>query len=182
MSRPWELLETEYLRRTPWRNARVDRLRIGNGDEISYLYFESPTAVFVVPLMRDGTIALIREYRHPVADRPWAVPAGSVDDEMPESAATRELAEEIGGTCTELVPLGWVYAGSAQTNQKSYAFLATGVSLGPTDREATEEIEMLLLDAEEVFARARGGHIKDSQSALALLMAEPHVRERLSRR
>ena len=183
MSEPWTTLESTLLHRNPWRSVRVDRVRLHTGDEIEYTYLETPPAVFVVPLMRDGTIVLIRQYRYPVRDWAWEVPAGSPGEESLEAAARRELAEEIGGTCGELVLLGWFYSSSAQMSLKSHAFLALDVQLDRTpDHEPTELLEVVTLDPNEAFARARDGRINDGQSALALLMAEPLVRRRLSAR
>ncbi len=68
-----------------------------------------------------------------------------------------------------------------QISRFSAGFLALDVELGATDREPTELMEVVLLDPEEAFTRARDGRINEGQSALALLMAEPLVRERLAR-
>jgi ADP-ribose pyrophosphatase len=183
MDEPWTTLESTILHRNPWRSVRVDRVRLHAGDEIEYTYLETPAAVFVVPLTDSGKIVLIRQYRHPVRDWAWEVPAGSPGEESLEVAAHRELAEEIGGTCGELVSLGWFYSSSAQMNLKSHAFLALDVRLDRApEHEPTELLEAVLLDPGEAFARARDGRINDGQSALALLMAEPLVRHRLRAR
>jgi hypothetical protein len=56
------------------------------------------------------------------------------------------------------------------------------VELGETAHEPMELLEVVLLDPDEAFARARDGRIDESQSALALLMAEPFVRAYLAGR
>lgn len=179
MSEPWTVLGTEYLQRSPWRDVRVDRVRIHTGDEITYTYLEAPSAVYVVPLTVDGRIAMIRQYRHPVRDWAWEVPAGSTGGEPAEVTARKELAEEIGGRCRGLAYLGWVYPETAHVGAKTHVFLALDVELGPTSLEPTELIELVLLAPEDAFARARTGRINDGQSALALLMAEPLIRAHL---
>lgn len=179
---PWTVLDSEYLHRSPWRSLRTDRLRTHTGEAIAYTYLETPAAVFVVPLTTDGRIALIRQYRHPVGDWAWEVPAGAHDEGDPELTARRELAEEVGGRCRELIPLSWSYPSPAHLRMRSYAFLATDVALGPSSLEPTELLEVVLLDPEEAFARARDGRVNEGQSALALLKAEPLIRERLAGR
>jgi ADP-ribose diphosphatase len=173
---PWEVLGSEYLLRSPWRDVRSDRVRIHTGDEITYTYLEVADAAFVVPLTTDGQIVVIRQYRHPPRAWCWEVVGGMVGPWGLVETARRELEEEIGGRCREIVPLGSYYALAASASGRNHAFLALDVELGETHREPMELMEIVLLDPDEAFARARDGRIDESQSALALLMAEPLVR------
>jgi ADP-ribose pyrophosphatase len=175
------VLETEYLLRSPWRDLRSDRLRLHNGQETRYAYLEGPEASFVVPLTVDGKIVVLRQYRHPPRAWTWEIVGGMVGAEGPEEAARRELAEEIGGRCRTLVPLGSFYALAPSVAGRNHAFLALDVELGETDREPMEEhLHLVLLDPDDAFQRARDGRIDESQSALALLKAEPLVRAHLA--
>ena len=179
---PWQVLGSDYAFQSPWRDLRIDRLKLHTGSEISYSYLEMPDAVFVVPLTTDGRIVVLRQYRHPVRTWSWEIVGGGVGSEGPAEAARRELLEEIGGTCSELVPLGSFYMAVATLTVRSHAFLALDVELGEDRREPMELLELLSLDPDEAFARARDGRIDESQSALALLMAESRVREHLAAR
>ena len=180
---PWEVLGTEYLLKSPWRNMRSDRVRTHTGHEIVYSYLEATDAAFVVPVTTDGKIVVIRQYRLPVRTWTWEVSAGMVAaGEPPIEAARRELREEIGGTCDELVPLGSYFACTGSITSRHYAFLGLDVTLSEPEHEPLELIELVLLDPDDAFARARDGRIDDAQSALALLMAEPLVRAHLARR
>jgi uncharacterized protein len=176
---PWMTLGGETLLASPWRTFRRDRVRLHSGAAIDYTYAETPRAAWVVPLTTGGEIVLIRQYRYPVRGWVWEVPAGAIGDEEPIAAARRELAEEIGGHCRELRPVGRFYSSSAHLSLEAHVFLATGVELDRPDREATELLEMVTLPADEAFARARSGAIDEGQSALALLMCEPLVRAAL---
>jgi ADP-ribose pyrophosphatase len=179
---PWEVLKTEYLLRTPWRSVRSDWLRIPTGAEVRYDYLDAPDAAFVVPLTVDGKIAVLRQYRHPV--RAWVseIVGGGVGPEGPDETAVKELREEIGGRCREMVPLGSYFMGSGAMNVRSYLYLALDVELGEAEREPMELVEVELLDPDDAFERARDGRIDESQSALALLRAEPLVRAHLATR
>jgi ADP-ribose pyrophosphatase len=145
---------------------------------------ETPgTAAFVVPLTTDGKIVVIRQYRLPVRAWTCEVVGGMVaPDEPPIEAARRELREEIGGACEQLVPLGSYFACSGVLTSRHYAFLGLDVELSEPALEPMELIDRILLDPDEAFARARDGRIDDAQSALALLMAEPLVRAHLAAR
>jgi ADP-ribose pyrophosphatase len=178
---PWEVLGTEYLLRTPWRDIRSDQLRLHNGEEARYDYFETADAAFVVPVTRDGKIVVMRQYRHPIRAWTWEIVGGGVGDEGPEEAARRELHEEIGGHCEKLIPLGTAYLSVASMNTRSYSYLALDVELGETERETMEELlEIVLLEPDDAFERARDGRIDESQSALAILKAEALIRAHLA--
>ncbi len=181
---PYRTVESRYLLKSPWRNFREDRVDIGNGREITYSYVETPQAVFVVPLTTRGEIVLIRQYRYPVRDWVLEVPAGSrsTPDEDPALAAQREVREEIGGDYRELVHLGRFYSSSAHLNLYSHIFLAVGVELNrEQDLEETELLQRLVLPAGEVLDLAHRAGISEGQSAYAVLLAEPFIREQLEK-
>ncbi len=179
---PWEVLDSEYLLRSPWRDVRRDQVRLHTGDEVTYTYLEAPEAAFAVPLTTDGKIVVVRQYRHPPRAWVWEVVGGGVGEDGLVATARRELLEEIGGRCRELVLLGSFYALAGAVSSRHHAFLALDVELGETHHEPMELLEIVLLDPDEAFDRARDGRIDESQSALALLMAEPRVRAYLAER
>jgi ADP-ribose pyrophosphatase len=174
MSKPWQILETTHLWESKWYNLRQDRVRIHTGDVVTYTYQEHPGAVFIVPVTSRGKILLVRQYRHPVGEWLWEVPAGAVDGgEDLAAAARRELAEEIGGTARKLRHVGHFFAAGSVSNLRIDVFLATGVRIEKSKREATELIETQAVPITEALAMARRGEIQDGQSALALLLCEP---------
>ena len=174
---PWLTLSTTRLWESGWYNLRQDRVRIHTGDEITYTFQEHPGAVFIVPVTVEGEVVLLRQYRYPVGEWLWEVPAGAVDgDEELEAAARRELAEEIGGTAAEMRYVGHFFAAGSISNLRNDVFLATGVRLGQSVREPTELIEVKVVPLAEALAMARRGEIKDGESALALLWCEPLLR------
>jgi ADP-ribose pyrophosphatase len=164
------------VHKDPWREIVTEQVRLHGGEERAYTYGRTTPAVWVVPLTVDLRIVLIRQYRHPVRDWCWEVPAGSIGPDGARAGAERELREEIGGTCTDLFEVGGFYSSSAHIDLRATVFLATGVTLGATSHEETELIEVVALPAKEVFRRAHAGEINEGQSALAILLAEPHVR------
>lgn len=176
---PWRVLHRRYLLQTPWRSFVVERVRTHTGDEIEYSFNESPDAVFVVPLTVDRKLALVRQYRHPVRAWAWEVPAGSFGAEGPAEAARRELAEEVGGAAAKLIKVGEFWATTGHLSHRNHFYLAVGVTLGEHEHEATELMEVALLDPAEALARARSGAIDDGESAFALLLCEPLIRQAL---
>jgi uncharacterized protein len=160
---------------SPWRAVLEDRLA-GVRGRTSYTYLAVPRAVFVVPVTDSGEIVLVRQYRHPVRDWTLEVPAGSVEDgETPLTAAERELVEEVGGRAREWRHLTTFYSSSAHLSLRSDAYLATGVVLGTPQPGEDEEVTVVSLPVAEALARARAGELVEGQTALALLLAAPHL-------
>ncbi len=187
----WQLQATTYPVATPWVRVREDVIELAQGQpSITYTYLEQPGAVFVVPVMADGTVVLICQYRYPVDQWCLEVPAGGLHDqvgayqrEVPRSAladlARQELAEEIGATCTELLYRGCFYPSTSRSDERSHVFLALGVTLDhPQALEHTELIELVLLPAREALQRARTAQIPDAKSALSLLWCEAELASR----
>lgn len=177
----WETLDTRFLWESGWYNLRQDRIRSQNGHEFTYTIVDHPGAVWVVPVTKDGKIALVWQYRYTVDDWCYEVPAGGLIPRLDQSErlaqseefARRELLEEVGGTAAELHFVGQFYTSNGISNEVAYVYLATGVELGKTDREPTELMEIRLVPAEEALRMARQGEISDGPSALALLWCEP---------
>jgi rSAM/selenodomain-associated transferase 1 len=178
-----ELADSELVAGSPWRAVLRDRLRDEDGRETAYSYLAVPRAVFVVAVTDAGELLLVRQYRHPVRDWTLEVPAGSVDDgETPREAAARELAEETGGRARAWRHLTTFYSSSAHLSLRSDAYLATGVELGEAAPEADEHVELVRLALDNALAQARAGAFAEGQTALAILLAAPHLNGSAGRR
>jgi ADP-ribose pyrophosphatase len=177
----WHLKETTYPFVTPWLTLRKDRIEVEDNGEIEYAYRESRGAVVIVPVTRDGRMALIKQYRYTVDDLCLEVPAGGMHDREgvdPEVVAREELREEAGATCEDLILISEVYSNNATTNEVMRVYLATDVEPGePVTHEVTEQIEVVIVSVSEAIEMARTGVMKDGLSALAVLQCEPKLRE-----
>lgn len=177
---PWTCLARSVVHENRFRRFFVDRVRIHTGEEIEYSWAQVAAAAFVVPLTDDGHLLLIRQYRYPVDRWVWEVPAGRIEGEPSVETARRELLEEVGGVARAIVPLGSCYSAAAHLHLACAFFLATGVVLErTTQREATELMDVRRLPVEEAFRLVRRGGDIEAQSGLAILMAEPTIRELL---
>lgn len=175
----FELAESELLAGSQWRAILRDQLRGEDGHETGYTYLAVPRAVFVVAVTAQDELLLVRQYRHPVRDWTLEVPAGSVrDGETAREAAARELAEETGGRAREWRHLTTFYSSSAHLSLRSDAFLATGVEVGTAAPDADEHVELVRLPLSQALERAHSGGFAEGQTALAILLAAPHLNGR----
>lgn len=177
----YERLSSCYLWQSRWYNVRQDQIRAPDGSELTYTVIEKPDAVWVLPVTAAGEIVLIDQYRYTIGDWCLEIPAGNIEPgHTPETMAARELREEVGGMAKRLVPLPEFYTMNGIGSERAIVFLALGVALGEPDREPTELIRLRRVPIEEGIQMARTGAIKDGPSALAILMAEPALREVLA--
>jgi ADP-ribose pyrophosphatase len=172
---PWTTLSSRPVHTTPWFTVREDRVRTQTGTELTYTYLERSGAVFVVPVLADGRIALIRTYRYVIGAWCWEVPAGGREDQTVQEAAARELREEIGGTAESFTTLGGFYLSNGTSNEYATVVLARGVVLADPAREPGELLYTVPMPAADAFRLARTGQIADGPSALALLLYEPYL-------
>ncbi|MCK6486088.1 MAG: NUDIX hydrolase [Phycisphaerae bacterium] len=132
-----------------------------------------PGAVVVLPVLDDGRVVMLRQYRAAVGKSLLEFPAGTRDvaGESPEACAVRELEEEVGYRADRLELLCSLYPSPGILSEHIIAYVATGLTPtppGPTADEMIESIEKLTLD--DAAARAARGEIEDAKSIVALLM------------
>src|SRR6187402_3494186 len=90
-------------------DVRVDTIRERDA-EYKRDVIVHPGSSVIVPVFADGTIALVRQYRHAAGKYLLEIPAGSLDgDESPETGAARELEEEIGFRAAKLEKIAEFY-------------------------------------------------------------------------
>ena len=134
-----------------------------------------PGAVSVVPVLDDGTVVLVRQFRSALESTVLEVVAGKrdVDGEPPEVTARRELAEEVGYEASELVPLVVMAHSPGFCDELNHIFLATGLTPCERSVDGPEEEHMTIehLPLADVFDRIADGTIVDAKSIAGLLLA-----------
>jgi len=126
-----------------------------NGERVVRDYVDHTGAVAIVALDENERVLLIQQYRHPIGQRDWEIPAGllDVDGEPPAETAARELAEEVDLVASTWEPLVSIFSTPGGSNEVVHLFLATGLSGAPhaharEDEEVDIRIEwMPLADA-----------------------------------
>ena len=175
----WQHTGTQHIYQNQWLRIRQDSVRRAGYGETTYTYIEHPGSVVVVPYSVDGRIILIRSYRYTLDQMCWEVPAGGLEadgGEDGETAAHRELLEEIGGVASRLDHLGTYFLASGFANYPA-CYLATGVqeSCDPTPGAFEQIVDIHKWSVPEVHKLLENGEITDGDSVLALLLALPRL-------
>ncbi|MCY2995593.1 MAG: SIR2 family protein [Planctomycetota bacterium] len=132
-AKQWTRSRTEV--RYSWGGFQVvtDSASAEDRGDLTYTYLQHPGSVLVVPVLRNGNLLLVEQYRYLTGDRSIEFPAGRVEvDEARVDTAQRELREETAHRSDKWRPLGEFYASNSVTNEVVEVFLATEVE--PCDR------------------------------------------------
>jgi ADP-ribose pyrophosphatase len=151
-------------------HVAVDRVRLPNGREMDMELVHHSGAAAVVPLLADGSVLLVRQYRYATGGWLLEIPAGKLDPgESPESCAVRETEEETGYRPGQLQPLGWIWTSPGFADEKIWLFLATGLEQTAQVLGDDEVLSLERMPLAEAVEKAARGEINDSKSAVALL-------------
>jgi ADP-ribose pyrophosphatase len=150
-----------------------------SGDRFERDLVHHPGAVSVVPLLSNGQVVLVRQYRAPIGRDLLEIPAGKrdVEGEDPIVTAQRELGEEVGLQAGRIELLAKFYNSPGFSDEHSYTYLATELTECASSPDGVEEqamqIEQVALD--DVPHLIAAGELTDAKSIIGLLLA----RERL---
>ena len=129
-----------------------------------------PGSVVVLPLLGDGRIVLIRQYRHAVGQFLWELVAGHKEpNESAVAGAHRELLEETGYTARRVRKLLEYYPSPGLLGERMDIFLAEGLTKGKAQPEEDEKISQKIVTLREAEKWIRSGKIRDGKSVAGLL-------------
>ncbi len=150
-------------------SLRVDRLRLATDVEITREVVLHPAVVAILPVLPDERILLVKQYRPPVRDDLWEIPAGLVDPgESQLPAAKRELREETGYRGGEWKKRVSFFTSPGFTDEAVTLYEARSLSsVGAPDPHEIETCSAFSVS--ELTAMITGGTIRDAKTILAIL-------------
>lgn len=156
-SAEWQVLEErELLRRDPWMQVSVQRVRLPDGREIDdYHRIRLQDVAIVLAMDTDCRLLVFGGYRHGLGRVDVAFPGGAIDPgETPLAAARRELREETGLSAASWFELQQVVTSANYHCNTEYYFVARDLSVaGNITSDDLEAVDMLWLSPDEVRAR-----------------------------
>ena len=130
---------------------------------------QHPGAVTILPLVDEGHVCLIRNYRVAVSATLLELPAGTLEPgEDPAVTAGRELIEETGYRAGTIEKLCEFYMSPGILNERMHLYLARDLALGETALEPGEDIETLVVTWADALRMACDGTIQDAKTLVGL--------------
>ena len=150
--------------------VRVDEVTEPGGVEATREVVTHHGSVVLLPVLANGGILLVRQYRHTVGDYLWEIPAGRIErGESPLAAAKRELAEETGYRARRLKLLMDVYPTPGFVAERMHLYAATGLTAGATNFDADERIETRAYTLPALLRMIRLRKLHDAKSVAGIL-------------
>jgi 8-oxo-dGTP pyrophosphatase MutT (NUDIX family) len=168
---PWQKISSREVYDNPWINIRHEEVIKPNGESGIYgvAHFKLLAAA-IVPLDDFGNIWLVGQYRYTLNKYSWEIPmgGGNLNGNSLE-AAKRELKEETGLSASKWTSLGILHTSNSVTDEVGYMFLAEDLTLGDSEPDDTEILQVKKVSLIEAIRMVMDSEITDSLSIAAIL-------------
>ena len=150
----------------------LDTFRKTTGDSYLRETIQHPPSVVILPLLDDGRVALIRQFRHAVNGTIYEIPAGTREANEPALAcAKRELAEEAGYSASRWKRLCEFYPAPGISTERMDLFVASGLKKlkKPVPMDKDEQITVHPTSARRTMQLVRRNKIIDAKSIIGIV-------------
>ena len=170
-----QLLESKEIFRGRIFEVTVDTVREGDQTYTREVVHHPGSAV-IIPIFEDGSVALVRQYRHPAVRYLLEAPAGTLNrGERPEEGAGRELEEELGLIAGKLDKLSEFFVSPGFCEEKMWVYLATEMTETKQRLEDDEILDIVRLPFAQALEMITDGEIEDAKTIIGLMLAAPRV-------
>ena len=148
----------------------VDTILLPNGKTATREYLTHPGAVAILPILKNGDIVFVKQYRYPIRKTTYEIPAGKLhskkDDFLKRGIA--ELKEETGYSAKKLKHLVNFWPTPAFSNELLKIYLALDLKAGKAMPDEDEFLKIEFLPLKKAMRMIETGKIKDSKTIIAL--------------
>lgn len=150
----------------------TENITLPNGVTLDMDVIRHPGAAAIVPLMVDGSVLLLKQYRHAVGGFIWEIPAGTLEPgEDALRCAQRELIEETGYTARNFERLAEITPLPAYSDEHIHLFLATVLDPSSQNLDADELLSVHRVALHQAVQMIADGKIQDAKTIAGLLLA-----------
>jgi len=164
----WKKIRQAFEIRNPWWVYRKDDVLLPSGREGEYHFVHTAGSSMIVPILDDGRMILVKQYRYLLARESLEFPCGSVKEGSSHDETARdELAEETGYTARDLERAGEYDPYNGVTDEICRVYIARGLTPVEASRDETEEFEYLHLSPGELERKIARGEVWDGMTLAA---------------
>ncbi|MDB5161786.1 MAG: putative hydrolase [Candidatus Saccharibacteria bacterium] len=171
---PWKVLSTKVVYENPWIKVHEDAVIRPDGNEGIYGFIESRDSVIVIVLNEHDEVYVIRNFSYPVSAWSWEFPGGGGDNQEPEVASKRELAEETGIIAEKWTFLGKKRVSNGLLSERMAIYVAQDLTFG--ERQRADDSEIItggkFISIREALQMTLSGDIDDGQTITGLYLLE----------
>ena len=151
-----------------------DHMKFSNGNTEDWDFIHHDGAAAVIPVMDDGKILMVKQYRNALERDTLEIPAGKLDDPDEERivCASRELKEETGYSSDDLEWLLTIRTTVAFCDERIEVFVARNLIPGEQHLDEDEFVDVKAYKLEELKEMIFEGKIQDSKTMAAILAYE----------
>ena len=148
----------------------LDQVELPNGETTTREWIDHPGAVCLIPILPDGKICLIRQFRYGPGEEFIEIPAGKLDSgEAPLDCAYRELEEETGYRTNKLTFLTNIHPAIGFSNEKMWMYLAEELELSKKKLDEDEFLELLPTPLNKALEWVLSGKITDVKTIIGIM-------------
>ena len=163
-------ITTEVVYKGDFLDVRRDEVLLPNGETGTREWINHPGAVVIIPILPNGEIALIKQFRYAARSEFLELPAGKLDEgEDPKACAFRELEEEIGYRAGKMQFIANIHPAIGFANEIMSIYLAEDLKKTNYNRDKDEFIELIPTNMEEALNLVWENKITDVKSIIGLL-------------
>ena len=165
-----KILGSEVIYQGPVFGLRRDEVLEPSGVRATREVITHPGSVVVLPVLGNGKIVMIRQYRHATREYLWELVAGRKEpEETPEEGAARELLEETGYRARKYKVFLDVFPTPGFLEERMWILLAEGLTAGEAQPEEDEKIEVRPFGVNELQQMMKKGELRDAKSIAGIL-------------
>jgi ADP-ribose pyrophosphatase len=148
----------------------VDTIRLPGGASAIREVVHHPGGVVAIPVLDDGRLVLIRQFRYPLKKYILEFPAGKLDISLPPlETILREVQEETGYHATEITHETSFYTSPGIIDEVVHLYIARGLQPAAQALEEGEHITVEAYTPEECLRKVESGEIADAKTILGIL-------------
>lgn len=159
--------------------VQKDEVSLPNGRKTFREYIKHPGASMIIPILPNGNLVMIQQFRYPLKKVFLEFPAGKIDKgETALATAKRELKEETGYIAKNWRHLTTIHPVIGYANEKIEIFLAQNLLQKEIQLDKDELLENVVVAPEELMDLVKKSKITDVKTQVGVFWLEKVIKDK----